>query len=277
MANSFDYSQTPASNNSAPPDGSPEDQAPSSVNNVIRKMMANIAGAFNCYTAGGTANAQTVTLDPALTAYSTKVRIAFIPVADNTGACTLAVNGLTATSIKLVDGSDPYAGALDASGIALVQYDGTNFVLLNAASGFRGCLLYKSAAQSIATGLGTPVDLTWDSEEYDTSSFHDTVTNNERITIPAGVSRVRLTAGVVWASNSTGNRAVTFNKTGSTFRGGSSELDVAISSTMAMHISSAVVTVTSGNYFTVTAAQDSGGALNVNAENRTFFALEVIE
>lgn len=136
MSNLFDYSQTPASNNSSPPDGAPEGMAPSEVNNTIRQMMANQAGAFQCYTAGGSADAQTVTMDPALAAYSTKVRIAFIPVANNTGACTLNVNGLGAVSIKLANGSDPGAGSLNSSGVALVQHNGTNFILLNPAVNF---------------------------------------------------------------------------------------------------------------------------------------------
>lgn len=113
MSNAFDYSTTPG------------------CADTTSNVMANIAGAFTCYTAGGTADAQTVTMTPSLAAYSTAVRIAFKPIADNTGACTLNVNELGVKSIKLIDGSDPYAGALDASGVHIVQYDGTNFVLTN--------------------------------------------------------------------------------------------------------------------------------------------------
>lgn len=117
MASAFDYSQDPAT-----------DQVP---NDSTREVMQKIAGAFAVYTAGGTANAQTVTLDPALDAYSTKVRIAFIPVADNTGSATLNVNSLGAKTIKTQDGNNLWAGALDSSGVSVVQYDGTNFVLIS--------------------------------------------------------------------------------------------------------------------------------------------------
>lgn len=95
--------------------------------------MACMAGAFTTYTAGGSGNAQTVTMAPTLAAYSTKVTIWFIPVANNTGACTLNVNGLGAKSIKLMDGTDPAAGDLNTNGIAMVKYNGTNFILLNPA------------------------------------------------------------------------------------------------------------------------------------------------
>jgi hypothetical protein len=37
-----DWSTTPADNNSAPPNGAPEGMAPSSVNDIMRKMMADI-------------------------------------------------------------------------------------------------------------------------------------------------------------------------------------------------------------------------------------------
>ena len=133
MTNLFDYSQTPASNNAAPPDGSPEGQAPSTVNNVIRQLMANSVGAFNCYTGGGSANAHTVTMSPALAAYSSKVRIAYIPPANNTGAYTVNVNSLGAVSVKMQDGTDPPADAANSSGVSVIQHNGTNFVLLNPA------------------------------------------------------------------------------------------------------------------------------------------------
>lgn len=51
--------------------------------------------------------------------------------ADNTGACTLNLDSIAATSIKLIDGSDPRFGILRAGMIAYFVFDGTNFVLLN--------------------------------------------------------------------------------------------------------------------------------------------------
>lgn len=155
MSNLFDYSQTPALNNSTPPDGSPEGCLPSTINNTIRQVMANAAGAFTCYTAGGSANAQTVTMSPTLAAYSNKVRIAFIPVAANTGACTLNVNGLGAVSIKMLDGNDPPAGAL--SGVSVVQHNGTNFVLLNPAN----LVAVTGSYTATGTGFDSAPTATW--------------------------------------------------------------------------------------------------------------------
>jgi hypothetical protein len=47
-----------------------------------------------------------------------------------------------------------------------------------------GCRLYKSADQTVANGNNDVIS--FNSEVYDTDGFHDTATNNSRITIPAG-------------------------------------------------------------------------------------------
>lgn len=172
MSNLFDYNITPGSNNAAAPVGAPENMLPSSVNDTMRQMMANSAAAFTCYTAGGSANAQTVTMSPTLAAYSNKVRIAFIPVASNTGACTLNVNSLGAVDIKMLDGTDPPAGALNSSGVSIVQHNGTNFRLLNPAvnwptvSGFvSGGRIYRHEGGGNSTALSVSADITESSFE----------------------------------------------------------------------------------------------------------------
>lgn len=162
MSNLFDLSQTPALNNSTPPDGSPEGCLPSTLNNTIRQLMANAAGAFACYTGGGTANAHTVTMSPALAAYSTKVRIAYIPPANNTAAYTVNVNGLGAVSVKMLDGTDPPAGAANSSGVSVIQHNGTNFVLLNPAVllGITVTAAKINAACNFVTGSFTKTSVT---------------------------------------------------------------------------------------------------------------------
>ena len=49
---------------------------------------------------------------------------------------------------------------------------------------FVGTALYKTATQTCTNGANTI--LTWENEYLDTDSFHSTVTNTSRITIPAG-------------------------------------------------------------------------------------------
>lgn len=54
----------------------------------------------------------------------------------------------------------------------------------------------KTTTQTINSGTRTTV--TWDSEDYDTSSIHDNVTNNSRLTIPTGQGgKYLITANIV--------------------------------------------------------------------------------
>jgi hypothetical protein len=80
-------------------------------------------------TAGGTADALTLTLSPAITAYAAGQRFDFIVGAspNATTTPTLAVNGLTAKTIVRKDGSALAAGDLPAGMRVSVLYDGTSF------------------------------------------------------------------------------------------------------------------------------------------------------
>jgi hypothetical protein len=53
-------------------------------------------------------------------------------------------------------------------------------------STFSGASVYRSSNLSCSGGTNTTV--TWDTEEFDTGSYHSTSTNTERFTIPSGKS-----------------------------------------------------------------------------------------
>jgi hypothetical protein len=148
----------------------------------------------------------------------------------------------------------------------------------------KGCLLYKSTNQTLTTATATNV--TWDSEEYDTNDFHSTSSNTSRITIPAGVTKVKLSAMVAFSNSSTtGARYLAFRKNGSDFIGGGRITIAGTSSPVGanlLHIETPVVVVTTGDYFEVRVWQSSGGDLDILATGTlsttgNYFALEVIE
>jgi len=144
-------------------------------------------------------------------------------------------------------------------------------------SGFRGVLLTLSADETIPHNTVTGVS--WDTETYDTDGFHESVTNPSRITIPAGVSRVRLNATIGFDANATGERLIRFAKAGvSTFAGcGHMRLPAGTTSGyFGMNITSGILDVSSGDYFTCAVFQTSGGDLNVDYTFSSF-SLEVIE
>lgn len=82
-----------------------------------------------CGTAGGTADALTLTPSPAITAYAAGQHFRFIAGGDpNTGATTVAISGLTTKAIQN-DGSALAAADIVAGKMYQIVYDGTAFQL----------------------------------------------------------------------------------------------------------------------------------------------------
>jgi hypothetical protein len=98
---------------------------------VKGNIQSNSSNEINSYLVdSGSANAYAVTLIPAITAYTTGLKIVFQAVNANTTTSTLAVNGLTAKTIKKNVSSNLDANDIMANGIYEVIYDGTNFQFL---------------------------------------------------------------------------------------------------------------------------------------------------
>jgi len=99
-------------------------------------------------------------------------------------------------------GADPYWAVDDAGG----------------SSTFSGALVERT---SNATGLTFPYFVEWQNAARDTDSFFN-VLNPTRLTIPAGISKVRLKASVVLeAASQSGSLSASFRKNGATVLGSS--------------------------------------------------------
>lgn len=88
---------------------------------------------------------------------------------------------------------------------------------LNFVNDFHGARVYNSAAISIPTevsNIWTPI--TFNSERFDTDSFHDTASNTSRLTIPTGFAgKYLFFAHMVWDAAHTGSQAdIRFLKNG---------------------------------------------------------------
>lgn len=79
----------------------------------------------------GAANAYVVTLSPALGAYTAGVLVQFKATNANTTTSTVNVNGLGVQTIKKLGGTDLASGDISAGMIVELEYDGTNFQMLN--------------------------------------------------------------------------------------------------------------------------------------------------
>ena len=109
-----------------------------------------------CGTAGGTANALTINPAPAITAYVAGQKFRFIAAANNTGAATVAVSGLTAKGIQLY-GLELGANNIVAGKIYELDYDGIQFQLTQASLGvtpFAKTLLDDPSAATALSTLG---------------------------------------------------------------------------------------------------------------------------
>ena len=81
-------------------------------------------------TAGGTADALTLTLTPAITAYATGMVVRFVAAADNTSATpTLSINGVAPAVIARDNGANLAVGDIKAGKLYEVLYSGTKWLL----------------------------------------------------------------------------------------------------------------------------------------------------
>lgn len=151
------HSETDASNTSSPPDGMPEGQAPSTVNDWARAFIGAVKRFWNrinpVLTTGGGTTAYTLTRAVTSTTIVTGERLSFKINATNTGASTLAVDGGTAKNIYKPTTAGPaalVAGDLVAGNFAEVAYDGTQYLLMGVTPTATG--VTSVATAGIATG-----------------------------------------------------------------------------------------------------------------------------
>lgn len=110
----------------------------------------------NMYAAGGgTAQAQTVTLSPAVTALTAGLVVMWKPSNANSGSGpTLAVNGLTATTIIRANGGGALAANdLTTTAVAEAVYDGTSFELFDPQTLVGGSGTVSSCGTANSTGF----------------------------------------------------------------------------------------------------------------------------
>lgn len=89
-------------------------------------------GSYNYVVAGGTGNALTAVISPAVTSYVAGLTLYIKSIAANTlAAVTLNVNGLGTKNIKLQNGSSLSVGSIPSGMVCQFVYDGTNFHLLD--------------------------------------------------------------------------------------------------------------------------------------------------
>lgn len=142
----------------------------------------------------GAANSYVVAFSGTLsTAYTAGLIIQFKVLNNNTGTSTINVNSLGAKTIKNTDGTNLASGQLLAGAIAIVQYDGTNFQLLNNPS--VGPILTSPLAISLGgTGLSTTPTNGQIDIGNGTGFTRTTLTAGSGITVTNAAGAITLTA-----------------------------------------------------------------------------------
>lgn len=141
----------------------------------------------------------------------------------------------------------------------------------------RGCLVSLTGNKTIPDSTVTPVG--WDSEVYDTDAIHDNVTNPSRLTVPAGVTKVRISASAMWVLNATGLRNLAVYKNGASFIGWFNRF-IQTSSTDnygRLDATTAIVPCVAGDYFEIVVWHNAGGNLDLNNAAETWACMEIIE
>ena len=131
------WAEAAASNNTATPNGWPEFQPAATVNDCAREMMGAIKRWYNrsspTVTAGGTADALTLTYGTAPPSYVAGMEFAFYAGAASNAAAspTINVNALGAKTIYRLNGSSALGiGEVVANSLHKLAYDGTNMRLI---------------------------------------------------------------------------------------------------------------------------------------------------
>lgn len=168
-----------------------------------------------------------------------------------------------------VKGADGDAYQLEASG--------TETALAGGGATSSAAKAYHSTTQSHTTS-GTYIAVAFDSEEFDTDTYHNNVTDNPRLVVPS-TARYLIGAAITFAPHATGERAIKFRKNGTTDLRGSGGEPTSSGSVNTLTPMTTLVDLVAGDYVEVMAYQDSGGALNMGSatisQQNTFWIVQV--
>jgi hypothetical protein len=200
----------------------------------------------------------------------------YVPMAQATvkgraaGAGTGAPVDLTAAQqVAILQTDTAFNEAVqDAVGSILVDTDTIDLTYTDATPSITADLKHVGAHVTHDTNQSvnntTFTVLAFATERWDTNTFHDTVTNNSRLTIPTGkTGKYIVSAGIEWAVSSVGERFIGIRKNGTTFLRIVTQTPTTVSD-MRMMVS-AIVSLAATDYIEVLVWQNTGGALNVVA------------
>jgi len=148
---------------------------------------------------------------------------------------------------------------------------GLKWATVSSSPTYKGVRLTASSDPSIANA--TFVATTWDTETYDTDSFHSTSSNTSRITIPTGLGGYyNIEIAINWAAAGSGAFYTSIYKNGSLVSGTYGGYDTSQRSPMYY---SSTLNLSAGDYIEAYVQQNSGGSKqygsNANYTGMSYF------
>lgn len=257
------WDTTPANNNSTPPAGAPEGMAPSTVNDTIRQIMADVRAWYEAAewidlgytTTYVSATSFTIAAD-VTTAFTAGRRLK----TTNTGGTiysTIVSSSYSSpdTTITVVNDSGSLDSGLSVASLGILHSTNRSHPAISAR-------VYNSAAFS--TTHNTADVVTFDSERWDTAGIHSTSSNTSRLTAP--VTGTYLVVGNLGfaASNTTGYRNCSIILNGTTTTYWASDEDKSPSASRATFLTcTSIMQLTATDYVELQVFQNSGGAVDV--------------
>lgn len=228
-------------------------------------------------TSGGAANVQTLTLSPAITAYTSGMVLTFRAGFTNTGQATMNVNGVGAKYVKLNGVNTPAhvsGGEIIADCVYTIVFDLTEnaFILINPtmnAADNLVCSVLRGNTQAIGSGdqggggAGSGTAISWDTEIVDYGGFW-APGNPTRLTVPyTGI--YELNVYIEFAPNAVGYRQGWFYEGGDGgvgVYGGLTTAPADANPNGALSFVSTATLLTAADYIEVFVKQTAGGSLN---------------
>lgn len=135
------------------------------------------------------------------------------------------------------------------------------FELGTTLAAFAGARVTRAGAQTISNA--TQTSLTFDTEKFDTDGYHSNVTNNTRLTIPAGLGGTYLIGGSVsWIGNATGFRALWIEVNGDSARNICGDIYEPEAATAINQVVTTLYQLAAGDYVELRVFQNSTGNLD---------------
>lgn len=127
-----------------------------------------------------------------------------------------------------------------------------------------GCTAQRTTAQTIVNGTISAIAFTA-ADLRDTDAYHDTVTNNTRLTVPAGLGGLyQVFYNVGFASNATAYRQAQVNKNGVVASPSLCAIVPAVSGQVQWFSGAGLILMNATDYLELAVVQTTGGNLNTD-------------